>query len=106
MGGGFGPLPFFMYARGERRAEPSESRIGEMTMTLDQLFDRLEDNNDHGLCAMLATVANRDYEGTVRIGEIIKIHLAQGSMPYDLCQERTKIMMRNIEELRAKGEMK
>jgi hypothetical protein len=74
-------------------------------MTLNELFDQLEDNNDHGLCAMLATVANRDYEGTIRVGEIIKLHLEKGSMPYDLSQERTKIMMRNIDKLRERGEM-
>jgi len=75
-------------------------------MTLNKLFDQLEDNNDHGLCAMLAAVANRDYEGTIRVGEIIKEHLKLGHMPYKLCQERTKIMMRNIVKLRERGEMK
>ena len=69
-------------------------------MTLSELFDQLEDNNDHGLCAMLAAVANRDYKGVIRIGEIVKEHDKLGHMPYELCQERTKIMMRNIDALK------
>lgn len=61
-------------------------------MTLEELFDKLEDDNDHGLCAMLCAVACRDYKAVIRLGEIIKTHLAQGSMPYDLIKERCEIM--------------
>ena len=103
---GLPPLDLGRVSRGTLPRSEGDTGRKDGCMTLDKLFDRLEDNNDHGLCAMLAAVANRDYEAVIRIGEIVKEHDKLGHMPYKLGQERTKLMMRNIKELRKKGEMK
>ena len=60
-------------------------------MTVKELFDRLEDDNQHGLCAMLAAVAAEDYRAVMRVADIIRVHFSVGSIPHDLFVERTEI---------------
>jgi len=72
-------------------------------MTVKELFDRLEDENQHGLCAMLAAVAAEDYSAVLRVAEIIETHLSLGSIPHKLFVERTEIQTAAIDEARRMG---
>jgi len=72
-------------------------------MELRQLYEALEDENHHNLTALLVCVARRDYEGIVRLGEIIKQHQALGHMPYELTQERYRISQPHYEALANEG---
>ena len=74
-------------------------------MTLRELHDRLENDNHHGLTAMLVAVAAEDYEAVIRLGEIIKIHMAQGNMTGALCTERYEISQPCYDALVADGSL-
>jgi len=72
-------------------------------MTVKELFDRLEDDNQHGFAAMLAAVAAEDYSAVLRVAEIIETHLSLGSIPHKLFVERTEIQTAAIDEARRMG---
>lgn len=57
-------------------------------MTLNQLYDTLEDDNHHGPCAIVAAIAGRDAPAIRRLAEIVQTHMRVGHMPYELTQER------------------
>lgn len=74
-------------------------------MTLRELYNELEDKNHDGLTAMLVAVASEDYDAVIRMGEIIKMHLHQGSMTAELCSERYKLTGPLYEALVANGKL-
>jgi hypothetical protein len=60
-------------------------------MTVKELFEKLEDDNQHGLCALLTTIAAEDYRALLRVTDIIRVHFSVGSISHDLFVERTEI---------------
>lgn len=72
-------------------------------MEIRKLYDELEDANEHGLAAMLVCVARKDHSAVVRMGEIIKAHLAAGGMTADLCAERFALSQPHYNALQAAG---
>jgi hypothetical protein len=57
-------------------------------MTLNDLYDRLEDQNFHGPCAMVAAIAGNDAFVVRKLAKIMQTHDRLGHMPYELTQER------------------
>lgn len=57
-------------------------------MNLNRLYDKLENDNHHGPCAMLAAIAARDSAAIRRLAEIVREHMRLGHMPFEMIQER------------------
>jgi len=74
-------------------------------MTLRQLYDELEDDNQHGLNAVLVAVACGDHQAVIRAAEILKAHLEIGHLPSDLGTERYDISQPCYKALRDDGKL-
>jgi len=72
-------------------------------MTVDELFGKLEDGNHHNLAAVLLAVAACDYDAVLQLGDIIKRHLAAGSLSHDDCSRRSVIFATCLASARSKG---
>jgi hypothetical protein len=71
-------------------------------MTLKQLYEALEDDNEHGLCAVLVAVAAGEHDAAIRCAEILKIHRTTG-LTGELSQERYSLSQPCYDRLRDIG---
>ena len=60
-------------------------------MTLRELYNKLEDDNQHSLNAVLVAVAARDYKAVIRLAELLKEHLEVGELLPKAGKERHKL---------------
>ena len=73
--------------------------------TLREIYDDLEDRNEHTLCALLVAVGNEHHHAAVKISQILDAQLRLGHMTHELCAVRHGLSQPHYDALVEQGTM-